>query len=192
MRFAAGRQGKCVYNINHLKTMKATAHPHPTPPAHLINRSFWLQILEWNNVSLIDRSFEEVCSIMDRFTDVVELLVEHATDFRMCDLLDENNFATGSNIKYNARKSGSDAVSLGLIPGKEYAARGGPSSSSSSHTQNHTPHISLSFHHFQTRQRTLLKNHRRRPPGENFQRHRYKSARPRIWILILRFIFSLG
>lgn len=54
---------------------------------------------------------------MDRFTDVVELLVEHATDFRMCDLLDEN-FPAGSSSKYNSRKSGSDAVSLGLIPGK--------------------------------------------------------------------------
>lgn len=54
---------------------------------------------------------------MDRFTDAVELLVEHATDFRMCDLLDEN-FPAGSSSKYNSRKSGSDAVSLGLIPGK--------------------------------------------------------------------------
>lgn len=54
---------------------------------------------------------------MDRFTDAVELLVEHATDFRMCDLLDEN-FPGGSSSKYNSRKSGSDAVSLGLIPGK--------------------------------------------------------------------------
>lgn len=62
---------------------------------------------------------------MDRCTDVVELLVEHATDFRMCDLLDDNFAASavagciaGSSNKYNARKSGSDAVSLGLIPGR--------------------------------------------------------------------------
>ncbi|XP_037931754.1 regulating synaptic membrane exocytosis protein 2-like [Teleopsis dalmanni] len=48
------------------------------------------KILEWNGMSLIDRSFEEVCSIMDRTGDIVELLVEHATDFRMCDLFDEN------------------------------------------------------------------------------------------------------
>lgn len=60
---------------------------------------------------------------MDRCTDVVELLVEHATDFRMCDLLDDNFTAAaagglaGASNKYNARKSGSDAVALGLIPG---------------------------------------------------------------------------
>lgn len=47
------------------------------------------KVLEWSGVSLIDRSFEEVCSIMDRTGDVVELLVEHATDLRMCDLLDD-------------------------------------------------------------------------------------------------------
>ncbi|XP_074034299.1 regulating synaptic membrane exocytosis protein fife [Leptinotarsa decemlineata] len=47
------------------------------------------KVLEWSGVSLIDRSFEEVCSIMDRTGDMVELLVEHATDLRMCDLLDD-------------------------------------------------------------------------------------------------------
>ncbi|XP_065162627.1 regulating synaptic membrane exocytosis protein 1 isoform X2 [Atheta coriaria] len=47
------------------------------------------KVLEWGGVSLIDRSFEEVCSIMDRTGDVIELLVEHATDLRMCDLLDD-------------------------------------------------------------------------------------------------------
>lgn len=41
-------------------------------------------------MSLVDRSFEEVCSIMDRTTDIAELLVEHASDFRMCDLLEDN------------------------------------------------------------------------------------------------------
>lgn len=40
-------------------------------------------------MSLTDRSFEEVCAIMDRTGDMAELLVEHATDFRMCDLLDD-------------------------------------------------------------------------------------------------------
>lgn len=49
------------------------------------------KILEWCGMSLVDRSFEEVCSIMDRTTDVAELLVEHASDFRMCDLLEDNN-----------------------------------------------------------------------------------------------------
>ncbi|KAK6634284.1 hypothetical protein RUM44_004895 [Polyplax serrata] len=38
------------------------------------------KILEWCGVSLIDRSFEEVCSVMDRTRDVAELLVEHAND----------------------------------------------------------------------------------------------------------------
>ncbi|XP_044762020.1 regulating synaptic membrane exocytosis protein 1 isoform X2 [Coccinella septempunctata] len=47
------------------------------------------RVLEWGGVSLIDRSFEEVCAIMDRTGDVVELLVEHPTDLRMCDLFDE-------------------------------------------------------------------------------------------------------
>lgn len=136
-------------------------------------------------MSLIDRSFEEVCSIMDRFTDVVELLVEHATDFRMCDLLDDNNFATGSNMKYNARKSGSDAVSLGLIPGRM-------SRPVATIFPSPKPSTNLSIRHFQTRPKTQLKNHRPRPPGENFQRHRCKSSRPRIWALILRSIFSLG
>lgn len=47
------------------------------------------KVLEWGGVSLIDRSFEEVCAIMDRTGDMVELMVEHATDLRMCDLLDD-------------------------------------------------------------------------------------------------------
>nr|XP_018901825.1 PREDICTED: regulating synaptic membrane exocytosis protein 1 isoform X2 [Bemisia tabaci] len=47
------------------------------------------KVLEWNNVALTDRSFEEVCAVMDRTGDVVELLVEHGADLRMCDLLDE-------------------------------------------------------------------------------------------------------
>lgn len=40
-------------------------------------------------MALTDRSFEEVCAVMDRTGDVVELLVEHGADLRMCDLLDE-------------------------------------------------------------------------------------------------------
>lgn len=68
-------------------------------------------------MSLIDRSFEEVCSIMDRTGDVVELLVEHATDFRMCDLLDENIPPGGGGHQSGPRKSG-DGVGLGLVPGK--------------------------------------------------------------------------
>lgn len=72
-----------------------------------------MQVLEWNGVSLTDRSFEEVCAIMDRTGDVVDLLVEHATDFRMCDLLDEN-LPPGS--QGGPRKSG-DGIGLGLIAG---------------------------------------------------------------------------
>jgi len=34
------------------------------------------QVLEWAGVPLANRSFEEVCSIIDRSGDVVELLVE--------------------------------------------------------------------------------------------------------------------
>ncbi|KDR14477.1 Protein piccolo [Zootermopsis nevadensis] len=47
------------------------------------------KVLEWDGVSLVDRSFEEVCAVMDRTGEVAELVVEHATDLRMCDLLDE-------------------------------------------------------------------------------------------------------
>ncbi|KAL7032510.1 hypothetical protein ACKWTF_007335 [Chironomus riparius] len=71
------------------------------------------KILEWCNVSLVDRSFEEVCSIMDRTGDIAELLVEHASDFRMCDLLEDNplqsNPAPAPNI--NVRKN-SEMVTL--------------------------------------------------------------------------------
>lgn len=60
---------------------------------------------------------------MDRAGDVVDLLVEHATDFRMCDLLDES-IAPGSGgpggggASSGPRKSGGDGVGLGLVPGK--------------------------------------------------------------------------
>ncbi|XP_058058241.1 uncharacterized protein LOC131209242 [Anopheles bellator] len=54
------------------------------------------KILEWCGASLTDRSFEEVCAIMDRTGDTAELLVEHATDFKMCELLDEGGM--GMNV----------------------------------------------------------------------------------------------
>lgn len=38
------------------------------------------QVLEWGGVPLTDRSFEEVCSVMDRTGEVAELLVEHSSD----------------------------------------------------------------------------------------------------------------
>lgn len=71
-------------------------------------------------MSLTDRSFEEVCSIMDRTGDVVDLLVEHATDFRMCDLLDENQQPPPSagGTGQGPRKSGDGIIGLGLVPGK--------------------------------------------------------------------------
>lgn len=85
------------------------------------------KILEWCGVSLVDRSFEEVCAIMDRTGDIAELLVEQATDFRMCDLLEDGgnqgNQGGGSGgglnnpmITINQRKN-SD---VGLIAGKLY------------------------------------------------------------------------
>lgn len=76
-------------------------------------------MLEWNGVSLVDRSFEEVCSIMDRTGEAVDLLIEHATDFRMCDLLDEaspSNPGTTSGICSSGRKMADDTT-VGLAPG---------------------------------------------------------------------------
>lgn len=70
-------------------------------------------------MSLIDRSFEEVCSIMDRTGDIVELLVEHATDFRMCDLFDENLPPGNSGGNQSGpRRSGDGPIGLGLVAGK--------------------------------------------------------------------------
>lgn len=68
------------------------------------------KVLEWCGVALTDRSFEEVCAIMDRTGDMAELLVEHATDFRMCDLLEEP-------MPMISRKP-SDASAVGLQIGK--------------------------------------------------------------------------
>lgn len=69
-------------------------------------------------MSLIDRSFEEVCAIMDRTGDVVDLLVEHATDFRMCDLLDDSQPPPPQPPSTGSRKSGDGPVGLGLVPGE--------------------------------------------------------------------------
>ncbi|XP_073997742.1 regulating synaptic membrane exocytosis protein fife isoform X2 [Rhodnius prolixus] len=65
------------------------------------------KVLEWGGVSLVDKTFEEVCSIMDRTGDTVDLLVEHGTDLRMCDLLDEP-------VPAQVRKNSGEALSLGL------------------------------------------------------------------------------
>ncbi|XP_023159060.1 uncharacterized protein LOC101448856 [Ceratitis capitata] len=86
------------------------------------------KILEWNSMSLIDRSFEEVCSIMDRTGDIVELLVEHATDFRMCDLFDENLPPGNSGNQSGPRRSGDGPVGLGLIADPETTADKSPAS----------------------------------------------------------------
>uniref|UniRef100_A0A1B0G406 PDZ domain-containing protein n=1 Tax=Glossina morsitans morsitans TaxID=37546 RepID=A0A1B0G406_GLOMM len=87
------------------------------------------KILEWNGMSLIDRSFEEVCSIMDHTGDVVELLVEHATDFRMCDLFDENlpPGNSGGNDR-GPRRSGDGPIGLGLIADPETTTDKSPAS----------------------------------------------------------------
>ncbi|XP_067643941.1 regulating synaptic membrane exocytosis protein 2 isoform X2 [Eurosta solidaginis] len=86
------------------------------------------KILEWNGMSLIDRSFEEVCSIMDRTGDIVELLVEHATDFRMCDLFDENLPPGNSGNSSGPRRSGDGPVGLGLIADPETTIDKSPAS----------------------------------------------------------------
>lgn len=78
-------------------------------------------MLEWDGTSLIDRSFEEVCTIMDRTGDVAELLVEHSTDLRLSDLLEDGPGGTGGAPGAGAsgpRKSGDGPVGLGLVAGK--------------------------------------------------------------------------
>lgn len=79
------------------------------------------KILEWCGISLVDRSFEEVCSIMDRTGDVAELLVEHASDFRMCDLLEDNSIqpqpAVVANVCSNQRKN---SEMVNLVAGKHF------------------------------------------------------------------------
>lgn len=57
---------------------------------------------------------------MDRTGDTVELLIEHATDFRMCDLLDEaspSNPGAAGGIGANVRKMIDDNTTVGLAPG---------------------------------------------------------------------------
>lgn len=80
------------------------------------------KILEWCGMSLVDRSFEEVCAIMDRTGDIAEVLVEQkASDFRMCDLLEDNamqsapsnTIVTNSNL--NQRKN---SEIIGLVAGE--------------------------------------------------------------------------
>ncbi|XP_058814840.1 regulating synaptic membrane exocytosis protein 2 [Topomyia yanbarensis] len=82
------------------------------------------KILEWCGTSLVDRSFEEVCSIMDRTGDIIEVLVEHATDFRMCDLLDDGTSGNSSN----QMKSNTEMSNLGLTSENEPVADKSPSS----------------------------------------------------------------
>lgn len=88
------------------------------------------KILEWCGISLVDRSFEEVCSIMDRTTDIAELLVEHASDFRMCDFLEDNNGSQQTIL--NSQGSLSNPIinvtqrknsDVGLIAGKTNTRR---------------------------------------------------------------------
>lgn len=70
-------------------------------------------------MSLTDRSFEEASKIMDRTSDMVELLVEHALDIRISNPIDENlpPGASGSGVG-TTRRSADGPVGLGLIPGK--------------------------------------------------------------------------
>lgn len=62
---------------------------------------------------------------MDRTGDTVDLLVEHAADFRMCDFLDETGQSGAGGSGSGARKSSEDQTASGLAPGKqtEYAPR---------------------------------------------------------------------
>lgn len=89
-------------------------------PIPHINALHQNQVLEWDGTSLIDRSFEEVCTIMDRTGDVAELLVEHSTDLRMCDLLEDGlpGGPGGAPGTGGPRKSGDGPVGLGLVAGK--------------------------------------------------------------------------
>lgn len=63
---------------------------------------------------------------MDRTGDTVELLVEHAADFRMCDLLDDSappgsgGGGGGSAGGNNSRKSIEDLPPPGLVPGEYF------------------------------------------------------------------------
>lgn len=62
----------------------------------------------------MDRSFEEVCAIMDRTGEVIELLVEHASDLQIgFDMMEDG--APGPN---NQMKCNSDMSNLGFASGK--------------------------------------------------------------------------
>ncbi|CAH1169578.1 unnamed protein product [Phaedon cochleariae] len=78
------------------------------------------KVLEWGGVSLIDRSFEEVCAIMDRTGDTVELQVEHATDLRMCDLLDDP-LPPSSTALMNRKPSDANVSNLYIEPDSDKA-----------------------------------------------------------------------
>lgn len=64
---------------------------------------------------------------MDRTGEVAELLVEHSTDLRMCDLLEEGMPGSGSGTGGGGsaagaggpRKSGDGALGLGLVAGRK-------------------------------------------------------------------------
>ncbi|XP_039448096.2 regulating synaptic membrane exocytosis protein 2, partial [Culex pipiens pallens] len=82
------------------------------------------KILEWCGTSLVDRSFEEVCAIMDRTGEVIELLVEHASDLQIgFDMMEDG--APGPN---NQMKCNSDMSNLGFASENESAADKSPSS----------------------------------------------------------------
>ncbi|XP_052891921.1 regulating synaptic membrane exocytosis protein 2 [Anopheles moucheti] len=74
------------------------------------------KILEWCGTSLTDRSFEEVCAIMDRTGDTAELLVEHATDFKMCELLDEGGMGMNVGSTYGSTSPATYAINFLLCP----------------------------------------------------------------------------
>ncbi|XP_031367771.1 regulating synaptic membrane exocytosis protein 1 isoform X3 [Apis dorsata] len=52
----------------------------PDGPAAKVGIQRGDKVLEWNGVSLVDRSFEEVVQITERNDDVVDLVVEHVAD----------------------------------------------------------------------------------------------------------------
>jgi hypothetical protein len=122
------------------------------------------KILEWCGTSLVDRSFEEVCSIMDRTGDTLELLVEHASDFRMCDLLEDNNIQTLSNpIPIVNQRKNSDVAMTGLVAGE---------------LNNNVYKLSCIYFHyvrFFQKRKTTTTNHQHRLQEENFQKLRYKN-----------------
>ncbi|XP_059468739.1 regulating synaptic membrane exocytosis protein 1-like isoform X2 [Neocloeon triangulifer] len=70
------------------------------------------RVLEWNGVSLIDKSFEEVCAVMDRTGDAADIVIEHFPDMRMTDLLDDISMAAAAAA--GPRKSASDVMGLQL------------------------------------------------------------------------------